>query len=144
MQFHTAKFHNTEGLLMLNANRFLSTAVFLAWSFSGLVCLAQQSSTSAVVNSIYFGGDIVTMRGTKPEYVESLAVKDGKILFAGALVESERLAGANSKRVDLQGKTLLPGFIDTHGHFVYFGKNLVDANLFGCSDIPDLIARMRK
>jgi len=129
---------------MLNANRFLAAAPFLAWTFSGFVCLAQQLNTSPVATQIYSGGDIVTMRGTKPEYVESLAVKDGKILFAGALAESERLAGANCNRVDLKGKTLLPGFIDTHGHFVYFGKNLVDANLFGCSDIPDLIARMKK
>ena len=58
-------------------------------------------------------------------------VKDGKILFAGTLSESESLAGTNGNRVDLKGKTLLLGFIDMHGHFVYFEKNLVDANLFG-------------
>jgi predicted amidohydrolase YtcJ len=84
------------------------------------------------------------MRGSAPEYVESLAVKNGKILFAGNLVEAEKLAGPNSNRIDLGGKTLLPGFIDTHGHFVYFGKNLVDANLFGSADIAELVARMKK
>ena len=94
--------------------------------------------------TVYFGGDILTMRGSAPEYVESLAVKNGKILFAGNLAEAEKLAGPNSKRVDLGGKTLLPGFIDTHGHFVYFGKNLVDANLFGSADIAELVARMKK
>jgi len=94
--------------------------------------------------TVYFGGDILTMRGTAPEYVESLAVKNGKILFAGNLAEAEKLAGPNSNRVDLGGKTLLPGFIDTHGHFVYFGKNLVDANLFGSADIAELVARMKK
>lgn len=88
--------------------------------------------------------DILTMRGKAPEYVESLVVKDGKILFAGPLADSARLAGANSKRIDLKGKTLLPGFIDTHGHFVYFGKNLVDANLFNCADIAELVSRMKK
>ena len=94
--------------------------------------------------TVYFGGDILTMRGSAPEYVESLAVKNGKILFAGNLAEAEKLAGPNSSRVDLGGKTLLPGFIDTHGHFVYFGKNLVDANLFGSADIAELVARMKK
>jgi predicted amidohydrolase YtcJ len=94
--------------------------------------------------TVYFGGDILTMRGSAPEYVESLAVKNGKILFAGNLVEAEKLAGPNSNRIDLGGKTLLPGFIDTHGHFVYFGKNLVDANLFGSADIAELVARMKK
>jgi hypothetical protein len=94
--------------------------------------------------TVYFGGDILTMRGTAPEYVESLTVKNGKILFAGNLAEAEKLAGPNSNRIDLGGKTLLPGFIDTHGHFVYFGKNLVDANLFGSADIAELVARMKK
>jgi len=93
---------------------------------------------------VYYGGDILTMRGTSPEYVESLAVKDGKILFVGSRTEAQKLAGQDAKLIDLGGKTLLPGFIDTHGHFVYFGKNLVDANLFNCADIPELIARMKK
>jgi predicted amidohydrolase YtcJ len=93
---------------------------------------------------LYFGGDILTMQGPTPEYAEGLVVRDGKILYAGDLATAEKQAGPDSKRIDLGGKTLLPGFIDTHGHFVYFGKNLVDANLFNCTDIADLIARMKK
>ena len=98
----------------------------------------------ATADTLYTGGDIVTMRSSAPEYVESLVERDGKILFAGPLAEARKLADAKATTVDLGGKTLLPGFIDTHGHFVYFGKNLVDANLFGCTDIADLIARMKK
>jgi predicted amidohydrolase YtcJ len=93
---------------------------------------------------LFTGGDILTMRGPAPEYVECLAVKDGTILYAGPRADAQRLVGPGTKTVDLGGKTLLPGFIDTHGHFVYFGKNLVDANLFGCSDVADLVGRMKK
>jgi predicted amidohydrolase YtcJ len=96
-----------------------------------------------VADMLFSGGDILTMRGPAPEYVESLAVKDGTILFAGALADARRHVGPETKTVDLAGRTLLPGFIDTHGHFVYFGKNLVDANLFGCTDVADLVTRMR-
>ena len=102
------------------------------------------SIDSATRSAVYVGGDILTMRGTSPEYVEGLAIKDGKILFAGPRLEAQRLAGPDAKIVDLGGKTLLPGFIDTHGHFVYFGKNLVDANLFNCQSIEELISRMKK
>ncbi len=118
--------------------RAFSFSLALGTSFS--LATAQQSQSPTV----YHGGDILTMRGTEPEYVESLAVKEGKILYVGPLAEAQKLLGADSKSVDLGGKTLLPGFIDTHGHFVYFGKNLVDANLFNCADIPELIARMKK
>ena len=100
--------------------------------------------TTVHADTLYTGGDILTMRGPQPEMVEALVVKDGTILFVGPLAEAKGLAGPDTSTVDLEGKTLLPGFIDTHGHFVYFGKNLVDADLFGCADVADLLARMKK
>jgi predicted amidohydrolase YtcJ len=101
-------------------------------------------AATAAADTLYTGGDILTMRGSDPEYVESLVVRDGNILFAGSLEDAKKRIAPGATTIDLGGKTLLPGFIDTHGHFVYFGKNLVDANLFGCTDIADLVARMKK
>jgi predicted amidohydrolase YtcJ len=106
--------------------------------------LCTTAARGDVADTIYTGGDILTMAGAEPQYVESLAVKDGRILFVGTDAEARRHAGPATRAVDLAGRTMLPGFIDTHGHFIYFGKNLVDADLFGSADIPDLIARMKK
>jgi len=109
-----------------------------------VVALQAAVAAAEAADAIYSGGPIITMRGREPELVEALAVKDGRISFVGPLAEGRGHAGPATRMVDLGGKTLLPGFIDTHGHFVYFGKNLVDANLFGCTDIADLVARMKK
>lgn len=117
------------------------TAVWLATLTASLVTVTAAAEGPADV--IYTGGDILTMAGPEPAYVESLVVKDGKILFAGGAEAARKLAGPATRTVDLGGQTLLPGFIDTHGHFIYFGKNLVDANLFGCTDVADLVARMK-
>jgi predicted amidohydrolase YtcJ len=95
-------------------------------------------------DAIYGGGVILTMAGPEPERVESLAVNDGRIVFVGPAAEAARFVGPDTRRVDLGGRTLLPGFIDTHGHFVYFGKNLVDANLFGCTTVAEVLERMRR
>lgn len=111
---------------------------------TALALVAAPATAADTADVLYSGGDILTMRGPEPEYVESLAVRDGKILFVGPLAEARTLVGPETKTVDLAGQTLLPGFIDTHGHFIYFGKNLVDANLFGCTDVADLVARMQK
>jgi predicted amidohydrolase YtcJ len=108
-----------------------------------LVSLATPAAAQ-IADTIYSGGDILTMRGNAAEYAESLAVKDGTILFVGAATDVKKHVGPATKTVDLASKTLLPGFIDTHGHMVYFGKNLIDANLFGTADIPDLVTRMKK
>ena len=101
-------------------------------------------AAAQIADTIYSGGDILTMRGDAADYAESLAVKDGTILFVGPSADAKKHAGPSTKTVDLAGNTLLPGFIDTHGHMVYFGKNLIDANLFGTVDIPDLVRRMKK
>ncbi len=114
---------------------------FVAFLVLSLVAATAAADTADV---IFSGGDILTMRSAQPEYAEALAVKDGKILFVGSAADAKPLAGPATKSVDLGGRTLLPGFIDTHGHFVYFGKNLVDADLFGCRDVADLVARMKK
>ena len=120
----------------------MTRLVILTLGLAMVACAAM--SRGDVADTLYTGGDIITMRGPQPEMAEALAVKNGKIVFVGPLAEAKALVGPATTTIDLAGKTLLPGFIDTHGHFVYFGKNLVDADLFGCTDIPDLLTRMRK
>ena len=67
--------------------------------------------------TIYYGGDIVTMDGEKPVYVEAAVEKGGKIAFAGTKDEAFNRFRENSFEVDLEGKTMLPGFLDPHSHF---------------------------
>ena len=47
---------------------------------------------------------------------EALAIKDGKIIFVGTKEKAQTFVGKNTKQIDLKGKTMLPGFIDAHGH----------------------------
>jgi len=107
------------------------------------------SSGSAAVGlahspaTLYRGGDILTMAGTKPIYAEALVEKGGSIFYVGSLAGAIKAAGAGAMQVDLNGHTLLPGFIDAHGHMVYYGKNQMDADLFGVKDIPELMARLK-
>ncbi len=93
--------------------------------------------------TVYFNGDIITMEGDSAVYAEALVEKAGKILFVGDKASALKEAGSKVIQVDLAGKTLLPGFIDTHGHMVYFGKNLMDQSLTGVKDIPEIIQRMQ-
>lgn len=98
-----------------------------------------QASPSA---TLYSGGDILTMAGAQPTYAEALVERGGRIVYVGALAGALKAAGTGARRVNLAGRTLLPGFIDTHGHFIYFGKNLVDADLFGAATVEEIVRRM--
>lgn len=93
-----------------------------------MVVGCKPADTTPPADTIYFGGPILTMEGDAPVYAEALVVKDGKILFVGALKEADALAKAQ-KRVDLAGRALLPGFIDAHGHLFVSGIQKLGANL---------------
>lgn len=66
-------------------------------------------------DSIYFGGTILTMEDTAPT-VEAVVVKEGQILFAGSKSEADKYSDEKTIKHDLKGRTLVPGFIDAHGH----------------------------
>ena len=70
---------------------------------------------------IYHGGHIVTVAGDTAETVEAVLVADGKIAATGTLSLLQKRA-KTAKRIDLKGRTLLPGFIDAHGHVSYVGQ----------------------
>lgn len=96
------------------------------------------------VSTLYFNGDIITMEGDKPQYAEAIVEKEGILVFIGSLPDAEKMAGPRAKKIDLEGKCLLPGFVDPHGHLIYASKSMLDANLAGCADIPELIERLRQ
>ncbi|WP_395661422.1 amidohydrolase [Aestuariivirga sp.] len=110
---------------------------------AALAADAPAEAAGGTADAIYFGGDILTMAGKTPSYVEALVVEDGRIAFTGSLDAAMTRKSADTRLIDLNGRTLLPGFIDTHGHMVYFGKNMIDADLFGTPDIAGLISRMK-
>ena len=68
--------------------------------------------------TIYYGGDILTMDGDQPAYVEAVVEQGGRIAFTGTKQEAFNRFKENSFEVDLEGKTMLPGFVDPHGHFM--------------------------
>ena len=91
-------------------------------------------SPQAPADAIYWGGDILTMAGDSPEYVEAIAVTDGLISFAGSKQEAMTFRAETTQDHDLQGHTLLPGFIDAHGHIFNAGFQHKVANLMAPPD----------
>lgn len=99
--------------------------------------------TVEAAEMIYSNGEILTMVTKKPTYAEALVVDGGKIEFVGSKKKAMKLKTKDTKLVNLGGKTLVPGFIDTHGHFLNYGKNLIDADLLRVTDIAELLTRMK-
>jgi predicted amidohydrolase YtcJ len=66
---------------------------------------------------ILFNGDVITMDDTHPA-AEAVAVAGGKIAAVGTTSDVMAWQGPATEMVDLRGRTLLPGFLDGHSHFI--------------------------
>jgi predicted amidohydrolase YtcJ len=83
---------------------------------------------------LFHGGKILTMEGEAPEYAEAVVVDDGIITYVGTLPGAREAHGGFVEEVDLGGRTLLPGFIDPHGHVSNVRVQALAANLLPAPD----------
>lgn len=108
----------------------------------------QIDASAAKLSTLYSGGEIVTMAGDTPTYVEALVESEGEIVFTGSLADA-KAKYSKAKMIDLNGQTLLPGFIDGHAHFANFSSQAVGANILpppdaGASTIEELLDILRE
>ncbi len=68
--------------------------------------------------TLYHGGDILTMEGDTPNYVEAVVVREGRLVFVGTKKDALNRFKGKAKEVNLEGKTLLPAFMDAHSHYI--------------------------
>lgn len=93
---------------------------------------------SDVMKTIYLNGNIVTLEGDHPE---AIVEEDGKIIAVG---NKDLLYKSNMNIVDLNGNTLLPAFLDAHGHFTSYATNLMYANLRNSKSISDILDKLKE
>ena len=72
--------------------------------------------TRVIGDSIYYGGDILTMASDTAQYAQAVAVLNGEILFVGSKEQALQHQSDGTAMVDLKGKTMMPGFIEPHLH----------------------------
>jgi predicted amidohydrolase YtcJ len=120
----------------------------LAWSCTTFALMAAMSGAMAQpADRIWSGGPILTMND-KSMRVQAVAEAGGKIVAVGSKARVMKLKGPNTQVIDLQGRTLLPGFVDAHGHLVVGGMQALSANLLAppdgnVTDIPSLLKTVR-
>jgi predicted amidohydrolase YtcJ len=109
--------------------RFLQVCFVLllvtAFNFVGAVSpLGAQSSSG---EQILFDGKVFTGDPQNP-YAEAVAIRGDKIVAAGSFAEVEKSVSAKAERIDLEGRSLFPGFIDSHSHSIDGGLSLISAD----------------
>lgn len=92
--------------------------------------------------TLYFGGPIVTLE--EPQYAQALVERGGRIAYVGDREEAERLAGPGARRVDLEGRTLLPAFVDPHSHLLACAYARLQVPLGECAGWGEIADRLSR
>ena len=89
---------------------------------------------------LYYNANVLTM--DCPLKAHAVLTRDGVILAVGEYHELSGLAAPDVRRIDLQGRTLLPAFLDPHSHFAATANSFLEIPLSGCADLQELIRRI--
>ncbi len=90
---------------------------------------------------ILINGQVITMDNHFP-YAEGVAISGNRIVGVGDSVRMAEFRGKETQVIDLAGKTVLPGFNDSHLHMLGFGLGLLNVRLQGAASIQEMVKRV--
>ena len=113
-------------------------AILLLWLWMS------PSAWGQVADTVLINGKIVTV-DQQFSIQEAIAVRDGRILSVGKTSEMQKLAGPGSRVIDLQGRSVIPGLIDSHLHGIRAALSFsTEVNWIGVSSLDEALGRIRQ
>ena len=95
------------------------------------------------MRKLYFNGTIIRVNENQPT-VEAVLIENGKIIKVGSKDEVFELKDSETELVDLEGKTMLPGFIDSHSHITAVAQTLMIVNLSEANSKEEFISMLKE
>src|SRR5207249_8168303 len=93
-------------------------------------------------DTVLLNGKVVTV---DPQFLiqEAIAIRDGKISAVGKTADVRKLAGPRTRVIDLQGRTVIPGLIDSHLHGIRAALSFsTEVNWIGAPSLDDAMGRI--
>ncbi|MBF8730248.1 MULTISPECIES: amidohydrolase [Pseudomonas] len=117
--------------------RFTPTLLSVALAFASM-------DSMAAADLVLLNGKLYTADPAHPS-AQAMAVQDGKVLKVGTDAQIKALASSTTQVIDLGGKRVMPGMIDSHSHAIFGGLELSAASLADEEDVPtaELEKRLR-
>jgi predicted amidohydrolase YtcJ len=101
--------------------------------------LRAQNATTVLLN-----GKILTV-DPKSSTVQAVAIRDGRVVSAGTSADLRKMAGAQARLIDLQGRTVIPGLIDSHMHAIRAALSFsTEVNWIGARSLAEALDRIRQ
>jgi predicted amidohydrolase YtcJ len=113
----------------------------LLLSILGLSLFACKSGPETPADLVFINGVVYTVDEVNPK-AEAVAVKDGMILAVGTSAEIQEYVGDATEVIELQGKTMTPGLIESHAHLMGIGYNKLELDLMYVKTYDELVAKV--
>src|SRR5687768_12115350 len=108
-----------------------------------LVVVAAMPASAQVADTILVNGRILTV-DSRFSVHSALAVREGRILALGSDQEVRKVSGPATRTIDLQGRTVIPGLIDSHMHATRAALSFsTEVNWIGAASLADALNRLR-
>ncbi|MDD5543720.1 MAG: amidohydrolase [Acidobacteriia bacterium] len=134
----------------MTISRLLSLAItlsfvfiVLSWSASPKDPVSKSASPQAPADLILMNGNIYTVNSHMP-HAEAVAARGGLISYVGSNAGAQAFKGPSTEVVDLEGKTVVPGLIDAHGHFINLGESLQRLSFVDTRSYEEIVSMVRK
>lgn len=101
----------------------------------------EPTEPAVAADLVFLGGSVITMDPDQPD-AEAVAVSNRRIFAVGTRAEIEALIGPDTEQIDLAGKTLLPGFIEGHGHFLGLGQARMILDLTDTTSFDQIVEKV--
>jgi predicted amidohydrolase YtcJ len=99
-------------------------------------------TATAQADLVIMNGRVKTMDGTNPT-AEAVAIRGATILKVGSNTAIQAVIGADTRTLDAKGATVLPGFNDSHVHFISGGHSLKQVDLAGLKTLSEVQNKIR-
>jgi hypothetical protein len=113
-------------------------SIFYSIAICFLILAACSGPSKTAATLLIYGGPIYTVDSTQTT-VEAVATHGDTILFAGSLADAEQFKNDQTQIINLEGKTMTPGLIEGHGHFMGLGYNELNLDLMGTTSYQEIV-----
>lgn len=115
--------------------------LWIFWSFFFALLLADPKADIVFLNAMIYSMEPGTSITTPAEVI---AIRAGKICGVGSKEKLAHWIGPQTRQIDVQGKTILPAFVDAHNHLIWSGTEREDLNLNGVNSPEELKEVLRQ
>jgi predicted amidohydrolase YtcJ len=108
-----------------------------------LLLMGSIASAAETADTIFINGNVYTVNEKQPR-AEAIAVSRDRIVFVGSNADAQKLRSDKTRIIDLAGKTVTPGFTDSHCHIFGIGEREMTLNLEGTNTLEDFLQKMKE